>query len=330
MSEPFQAMILHREDKRTIPSIESIDESRLPDGEVVVDVAYSSLNYKDALAVTGKGKVVRSFPIVPGIDLAGTVVSSTDPSFRPGDPVLATGWGLGETTWGGFAQRARLKAGWLVPIPSRLDAKRAMAVGTAGLTAMLCVMRLEAAGLTAEQGPVVVTGAGGGVGSLAAAILAEGGYRVAAVTGRPELGDSLRALGVETIVPRSEMETTHRPLESQRWAGGIDAVGGRILARVLAETHYGGCVASCGLAASPEMTGTVLPFILRNVSLLGVESVVTPFETRREAWDRIARVLAPETLDRLTRSVSLSEVSKLAEEVLAGRVHGRIVVDPSG
>lgn len=329
MSGTFQAMILRQEGNRTIPSIERIDETQLPEGEVLIDVACSSLNYKDALAVTGRGKVVRSFPMVPGIDLAGTVAASTAPAYRLGDPVVATGWGLGESAWGGYAQRARVKADWLVPIPEPLDAKRAMAVGTAGLTAMLCVMRLEAAGLRAGEGPVLVTGAGGGVGSLAAAMLSRAGYRVAAVTGRPELAGSLRALGVEEVLDRAAMEAPHRPLEAQRWAGAVDAVGGKILARLLAETRHGGSVACCGLAAGVEMSGTVLPFILRNVSLLGVESVVAPAALRREAWDRIARLLPPETLDRLTQLAPLKEVPRLAEELLGGRIHGRVVIDPN-
>jgi acrylyl-CoA reductase (NADPH) len=325
--ETFKALVLRQEEKKTVAEITQANLSSLPKGDVLVAVDYSCLNYKDGLAITGKGKIIRSFPMVPGIDLAGVVLESKSTSYKAGDSVLVTGWGLGEKTWGGYAQRARVSEEWLVPMPEGLDTRQAMAIGTAGLTAMLCVLRLEEAGLTPEKGPVAVTGAGGGVGGVAVAILSKLGYEVAAVTGRSQLHDYLMELGAAEILDRSGMEEPARPLESQRWAGGIDTVGGKILARMLAEGRYGALVASCGNASSHELPATVFPFILRQVSLLGVESVVCPFSLRQKAWNRLARDLSLEKLDAMTSVVALEEIPKLAEEIVSGKTRGRIVVD---
>lgn len=327
--ETFKALILRQKEKRTLAAIEEMSTDRLPDGDVLIAVDYSSLNYKDGLAITGKGKIIRSFPMVPGIDLAGKVVESTSPLYKKGDAVIVTGWNIGEQTWGGHAELARVKSEWLVPLPDRLDTRLAMGIGTAGLTAMLCVMRLEEAGIRPDRGTILVTGTGGGVGGIAVAILAALGYRVAAVTGRPENGDYLRGLGASEIIDRASMEEPFRPLEKQRWAGAIDTVGGKILARTLAETDYNGAVAACGLASSFELPATVFPFILRGIGLLGVESVVCPIERREDAWGRLARDLPREKLESMIKVVGLDEVVALANEIVAGKVRGRIVVDLS-
>ena len=324
--ETFKALVLRQQERRTSASIEQFTEDALPEGDVLIAVEYSSLNYKDGLAVTGKGKVVLVFPIVPGIDLAGTVLTSESPAYKAGDRVVITGWGLGERHWGGYAQKARVKSEWILPLPDGLDSRRAMAIGTAGFTAMLCVMTLEEAGVAPDGGPVLVTGAGGGVGSVAVAVLANLGYQVTALTGRPEIHDSLRDLGATEIIERGTMEEPARPLETQRWAGAVDTVGGKILARVLAETYYRGSVAACGLAAGFDLPATVMPFILRGVSLRGVESVLCPMPRRKKAWERLARDLPMDTLDRFTRVISLEDVPQAAKEILAGKVHGRIVV----
>ena len=326
----FKALLLRQEEGKTHQDIESLTTERLPDGEVLVAVEYSSLNYKDGLAVTGKGKIVREFPMVPGIDLAGTVLESDSPDYKTGDKVVVTGWGVGERYWGGYSQRQRLRSQWLVPLPENLDTQRAMAIGTAGFTAMLCVMTLEEGGLNSEhKKPILVTGAAGGVGSVAVALLAKLGYNVSAVTGRPEQNDYLRDLGAKEIITRAEMAASPRPLENQRWAGAVDTVGGTILARVLAETHYGGTVAACGLAAGIDLPTTVMPFILRGVRLCGVDSVMCSFERRKTAWHRLETDLPSKTLDEMTKVVSLEQVPQLAEDILAGQVRGRIVVDPN-
>jgi acrylyl-CoA reductase (NADPH) len=328
--ETFKALVLTQEDKRTVAAIQWIGTDALPEGDVLVAVEYSSLNYKDGLAVTGKGKIIRQFPMVPGIDLAGTVLESGASEYKPGDKVVLTGWGVGERHWGGYSQRARLRAEWLVPLPAGLDTRNAMVIGTAGFTAMLCVMRLEDAGVKPGGDlPVLVTGASGGVGSTAVAILAKLGYAVAAVTGRPENADYLRGLGASQIVGRAELAVNPRPLETQRWAGAVDTVGGTVLARVLAETTYGGAVAACGLAGGVELPTTVVPFILRNVGLLGVDSVSCPLPRRREAWERLVRDLPSRALEEIAHSASLEEVPRLAEEIIAGRVRGRVVIDPN-
>ncbi len=328
MSDTFRALLLSRDEAAgTRAEIRELDESQLPEGDVLVDVAWSSLNYKDGLAITGKGKVVRDWPMVPGIDLAGTVRESASPDYRPGDPVILTGWGVGERHWGGFSQRQRVRSEWLVPLPEGLSLRDAMVIGTAGLTAMLCVMTLEEAGLEPGAGEVLVSGASGGVGSVAVALLAGLGHHVAAVTGRPEGADWLRRLGAAEIVPREAMSEPPRPLESQRWAGAVDTVGGVLLARVLAELRYGGAVAACGLAGGHELHTTVMPFILRGVSLRGVDSVMCPRERRQRAWERLARELPRELLDAIAQEATLEDLPRLAEEILAGRVRGRVVVN---
>ncbi len=324
----FRAFVVHREEKRTVGRIETVTENDLPDGDILIEVDHSSLNYKDGLAVTGRAKVIRHFPMVPGIDLAGTVIESESESIRIGDRILATGWGLGEHSWGGYAERARISSEWLLPLPEQLDTRRAMAIGTAGFTAMLCVMRLEDAGILPGRDPIVVTGAGGGVGSLAIAILASHGCKVTAVTGRPEIHDSLRQLGASEIVERAAMEEPPQPLEKQRWAGAIDTVGGRILGRILAETEYGGAVVACGLAGGADLPTNVMPFILRAIALLGVESVTCPVERRRIAWSRLAQNLPIEKLDRITQQARLEDIPTLAERILTGQIHGRVVISP--
>lgn len=326
----FKGLVLKQYDGKTVAELTTLTNTDLPSEEVLVAVDFSSLNYKDGLAVTGKGKIVRRFPLVPGIDLAGTVLESAATAYRPGDRVVLTGWGVGESYWGGYAQRARVKADWLVPLPAGLDSRSAMAIGTAGFTAMLCVLALEDAGITPDQPkPVLVTGASGGVGSVAVALLARLGYRVAAVTGRPENDAFLRELGATEIVARETMSQPGRPLETQRWAGAVDTVGGAILARTLAETDYNGAVAACGLAGGVDLPTTVMPFILRGVKLLGIDSVMCPLEPRCRAWERLARDLPAATLEHLTQVVPLAQVLPLAAAILAGQVRGRIVVDPN-
>jgi acrylyl-CoA reductase (NADPH) len=297
---------------------------------VLVAVEYSSLNYKDGLAVTGKGKIVRQFPMVPGVDLAGTVLESASPDYKPGDKVVLTGWSVGEKYWGGYTQKERVKSQWLVPLPAGLDTKKAMTIGTAGFTAMLCVMALEEAGITpGMEKPVIVTGASGGVGSVAVALLSKLGYTVAAVTGRPEGADYLRSLGASQIVTREEMAAKPRPLEAQRWSGAVDTVGSTVLARVLAELDYAGTVAACGLAGGADLPTTVMPFILRGARLQGVDSVMCPLPRRRQAWDRLVQDLPENALQNISHVASLDEVPGLAEDIIAGKVQGRVVVDPN-
>jgi acrylyl-CoA reductase (NADPH) len=307
-----------------------LTDEQLPDGDVTVDVAWSSLNYKDGLAVTGKGKVIRSYPMVCGIDLAGTVAASDSPDWKPGDEVVVTGWGLSETAPGGYTRRQRVRSQWLVRRPDGLTLPQTMAVGTAGLTSMLCILALEKSGLTPDTDlEVLVTGAGGGVGSVAVALLAKLGYRVAASTGRTETHDYLRSLGAATIVDRADLATAGRPLDKERWAAAVDTVGSQTLATVLAQTRYRGSVAACGLAGGNDLPATVLPFILRNVSLLGIDSVMCPTPVRAEAWNRIGRDLPTTMLDELTTVHPMTDVPELAEEILAGRTRGRVVIDTS-
>ena len=311
-------------------SLRALTDDDLPEGDVTVAVRYSSLNYKDGLAVTGKGKVIRSYPMVCGIDLAGAVESSDAPDWTPGDEVVVTGWGLSETAPGGYTQRQRVRSQWLVARPDGLTLQQTMAVGTAGLTAMLCVLALEKAGLSpSAEGEVLVTGAGGGVGSVAVAVLSRLGYRVAASTGRSETHDYLRALGASTIVDRAELATAGKPFDKERWAGAVDTVGSQTLATVLAQTRYRGAVAACGLAGGNDLPTTVLPFILRGVSLLGVDSVMCPTPLRIEAWNRLARDLPATLLEEITTIAPMTQVPELAEDILAGRTRGRIVVDTS-
>lgn len=327
MSDSFKGLLLRQEGKKTLAAVEELTREQLPEGDVLVRVDHSSLNYKDGLAITGKGKIVRDFPFVPGIDLAGSVIESESDEFVAGQKVVLTGWGVGERHWGGLAQEARLKSKWLVPLPEGLDGARAMAIGTAGFTAMLCVMALEEAGVTPESGTVIVTGASGGVGSVAVSILAKLGYTVAAVTGRPEGADYLKGLGASEILTREEMVEAPRPLEKQRWGGAVDTVGGTMLARVLAETDYSGCVAACGLAGGFDLPATVMPFILRNVRLQGVDSVMVPRPRREAAWQRLVTDLPSGSLEEMQQVVSLEEVIPLADAILRGKVRGRVVVD---
>jgi acrylyl-CoA reductase (NADPH) len=329
-SEKFKAILLSQEEGKTRCTIEAMTADSLPQGDVLVAVEHSSLNYKDGLAVTGKGKVVRRFPMVPGIDLAGTVIESDSSDHRPGDRVLVTGCGLGELHWGGYSQKQRVRSEWLVPLPEGLDSKSAMALGTAGFTAMLSVMTLEEAGVGPDtEAPVLVTGASGGVGSLTVALLAGLGYKVAATTGRRENDDYLRKLGADEILNREALAKPPRPLESERWGGAVDTVGGMTLARLLAETCHDGCVAACGLAASAELQTTVMPFILRGVSLRGVDSAWCPMHRRRKAWQRLAIEMSPKLLQIISHTAPLESVPELSDEILRGRIRGRVIVDLS-
>lgn len=324
----FKALLLTEAEGSVTAGVRELAESALPAGDVLISVAYSSLNYKDGLAVTGRGKVVRNFPMVPGIDLAGTVVQSETPAYKPGDPVVLTGWGIGERHWGGYAQRARVRSEWLVPLPAGLTLQQAMGIGTAGLTAMLCVMALEEHGLAPGGREVVVTGAAGGVGSVAVAILARLGYQVAAGTGRAEAHDYLRSLGASRIIDRAALAApSNRPLESEQWAGAVDTVGGDTLAALLRAMGYGGSVAACGLAGGNHLQTTVLPFILRGVNLLGIDSVQCPAARRRAAWERLARDLPPAALERMMQVIPLAEVPAASQQILRGQVRGRVVVD---
>ncbi|MCB1784627.1 MAG: oxidoreductase [Gammaproteobacteria bacterium] len=327
MSEQFKALVLNEEDGKTISQIRRLSTDDLPQGDVLLAVEYSSLNYKDGLAITGKGKIVRAWPMVPGIDLAGRVLESASADYAPGDPVVLTGWGVGEKYWGGYSQRQRVQSQWLVPLPEGLDTRSAMVIGTAGFTAMLCVMALEESGVAPGDGSVLVTGASGGVGSVAVALLSKLGYRVAAVSGKPEAADYLRNLGAQEILSREEMSVPPRPLEGQRWDGAIDTVGGVMLARVLAETRYNGCVAACGLAGGADLPTTVMPFILRNVTLRGVDSVQCPGPRRRTTWERLARDLPHGALDAMTRVAGLDALPGLAEQITEGAIRGRVLID---
>jgi acrylyl-CoA reductase (NADPH) len=325
----FKALLIEKaaDGTQTI-GIQSLDDSRLPPGDVTIAVEYSTVNYKDGLCMTPGTGMVRKFPHVPGIDFAGTVEASDDPRYKAGDKVILTGWRVGESHWGGYATRARVKADWLVPLPTALSTRQAMAVGTAGLTAMLAVMALEDHGLTPAKGEVLVTGAAGGVGSVATAILANLGYAVAAVTGRPDTEPYLRALGAARIIPRADLaDTVKQPLEAETWAGCIDAVGGAMLARVLGQMKYDGSIAAVGLAGGALVPANIIPFLLRGVNLLGIDSVMKPFELRQRAWERIAKDLPMEQLDAMIQPATLSDLPRLAAEILAGQVKGRVVVD---
>jgi len=296
---------------------------------VLIKVSYSSLNYKDGLAITGSGKIVHKFPMVPGIDLAGVVAESRSPLYQPGDQVIMTGWSVGERFWGGYSQYARMKPEWLVKLPQGMDAANAMSIGTAGLTAMLCVMALEDGGITPDSGTVVVTGAAGGVGSVAISILSKLGYTVAAVTGRESTHEYLRGLGASELLSRAEMAEPSRPLEKQRWAGAIDTVGDTILARVLAETDYRGVVAACGLAGGYKLPTTVMPFILRNVRLQGVDSVMCPVDIRTQAWNRLLTDLPDNALGEISSVIGLADLPQAAADIVAGKIQGRTLVDPN-
>ncbi|HIF9333918.1 TPA: MDR family oxidoreductase [Photobacterium damselae] len=323
----FKALVLNQEDKKTLVSIEQLDESQLPEGDVLIDVDYSSLNYKDGLAITGKGRIVRQFPMVPGIDLVGTVSQSNDNRYQAGDKVVLTGWGVGEGHWGGMAEKARLKADWLVPMPQAFDGKQAMMIGTAGVTAMLCVQALVDAGVKPQDGEVLVTGASGGVGSVAVTLLSQLGYQVVAVTGRvAENGELLKQLGASRVIERSEFAEPVRPLDKQLWAGAIDTVGSTMLAKVLSQVNYDGAVAICGLASGFDLPTTVMPFILRNVKLLGVDSVMCPFEKRQQAWQRLGELLPASYFEQACREVTLEQVPECAEAITNGQITGRVVI----
>lgn len=324
----FKAILLEEADGKVSASIKTLDDASLPEGDVTVAVEYSTLNYKDGLVLGGLGRLVRKYPHVPGIDFGGTVESSTSTRFQPGDKVVLTGWRVGELHWGGYAEKARVMSEWLVPLPEGLSTLQAMGIGTAGFTAMLCVLALEEHGITPDKGEVIVTGAAGGVGSVAVAILAKLGYTVAASTGRAETHDYLRSLGANTIVDRTTLaEKPTRPLLSERWAGAIDTVGSNTLANVLAQINYRGSVAACGLAGGNDLPTTVIPFILRAVNLLGIDSVMYPSARRAEVWQRLARDLPLHKLETMIHKVSLTEVTALAPRILKGQVRGRTVVD---
>ncbi len=323
----FKAILIEKDEAGYRASVQQIDDARLPEGDVTVRVSHSTLNYKDGLAITGQGPVVRRFPMVPGIDLVGTVEASAHPQYQVGDAVVLNGWGVGEVHWGGLAQKARLKGDWLVPLPSAFTPQQAMAIGTAGYTAMLCVLALERHGVRPEDGEILVTGAAGGVGSVAIAVLAKLGYTVVAATGRPQDADYLKALGAAEVVERALFSAPGKPLGKERWAGAIDVVGSHVLANVCATMKYRGVVAACGLAAGMDFPATVAPFILRGVTLAGIDSVMCPRADRLLAWQRLATDLDPAKLGQIGREVGLAEAIPLAHSLLQGEVRGRVVVD---
>lgn len=322
----FKAIRIDRAEKGTIAALTQFDEAEMMDGDVTVHVEWSTVNYKDGLAVTGKAPVVRRFPMIAGIDFAGTVTESTNPNWKAGDKVVCNGWGMGETHLGAYAQKARVNGDWLVKLPAGLSTRDAMAIGTAGYTAMLSVLALEKHGLTPQHGPVVVTGAAGGVGSMAIALLSKLGHHVIASTGRAGESAYLTSLGAAEIIDRNELSAPGKPLGKERWAGGIDSVGSATLANLLAMTTYRGAIAACGLAAGMDLPASVAPFILRGVCLLGIDSVMAPIVLRREAWDRLARDLDPAKLAQITQEISLDEVIAAGAKVLSGQVRGRLVV----
>ena len=328
MADDFRAILVSRgEDRQQKVATVRLTEADLMAGDVTIRVEASTVNYKDGLAITGKAPVVRHWPMVPGVDLAGTVTKSDSPDFRPGDRVVLNGWGVGETHWGAYAGMARLKSEWLIPLPQGLTPMQAMAVGTAGYTAMLSVMALERHGVSPADGPVVVTGASGGVGSVAVAILSKLGWHVIASTGRPREADFLKGLGAAEIIDRGELSEPGRPLGKERWAAGVDAVGSHTLANVLAQTKYGGAVAACGLAQGMDLAMTVAPFILRGVALLGIDSVMAPRQKRLEAWRRVVADLDPARLAALTTTIGFDDIVATAQAIVEGRVRGRVVVD---
>jgi acrylyl-CoA reductase (NADPH) len=323
----FSAILIEKGDAGPSVGVTELDDARLPDGNVSVDVEYSTLNYKDGLAITGRSPVVRKFPMIPGIDLAGVVTDSSHADWSAGDRVVLNGWGVGETHWGGLAQRARLDGDWLIPLPSAFTARQAMAIGTAGYTAGLCVDSLLQHGVSPDQGEVLVTGATGGVGTISIALLSAAGFEVAAATGKSAQEPFLKQLGASTVVDRAELGDAGKPLQKERWAGVVDTVGSHTLANACAQTRYGGAVAACGLAQGMDFPATVAPFILRGVSLLGIDSVMAPKHKRMTAWERLARDLGADALDSIAREVSLSEAIASAGELMDGTVRGRIVVD---
>ncbi|MCW3698915.1 MULTISPECIES: MDR family oxidoreductase [Burkholderia] len=326
--EQFRALVLREEEKKTNAAVETLGLDALPNEDTLVQIDYSTLNFKDALAVTGRGKIVKAWPLVPGIDFAGTVVESSNPNFKSGTKVVLTGWSVGEKFWGGYSQLQRVKSDWLVPLPEGLTTRQAMMVGTAGFTGMLCVNAIERAGVSPKSGPVLVTGAAGGVGSVAVAILAKLGYTVTALTGDTAKHDYVATLGAAEFADGPQWAELPRPLEGQRWAAAIDTVGSKVLARVLAEMNYGGVVAACGLAGGADLPTTVMPFILRNVNLIGVDSVMLPTPERIMTWKRVVHDLPIQMLEGITATtVSLDEVKSAAERMLDGKLRGRVLVD---
>jgi len=324
----MRALVLRDANGKVTGAIEEVAESQLPAGDVTVAVQYSTLNYKDGLVLGGLGRLVRQYPHVPGVDFVGTVEASESPQWKKGDAVILTGWRVGETHWGGYAQKARVKGEWLVALPRGLTPERAMAIGTAGLTAMLAVMALERQGLAPERGEVLVTGAAGGLGSVATAILAKLGYTVAASTGRAETHDYLKSLGAAAIIERASIATpSGKPLDSERWAGCIDSVGGSTLAAILPQLKHRGAVASCGLAGGTKLETTVIPFLLRGVSILGIDSVAYPTAERSQAWARLVSDLPAAKLDAMVQTAGLSDLPGLSADILAGKIRGRVVVD---
>ncbi|MCW5687705.1 MAG: oxidoreductase [Pseudolabrys sp.] len=322
----FKAMVIEKADSGTKAALADFDEANLMDGDVTVRVEYSTVNYKDGLALTGKAPVVRRFPMIAGIDFAGTVESSNHPDWKAGDKVILNGWGTGETHLGAFAEKSRVKGDWLVRLPATMSTREAMAIGTAGFTAMLCVMALEKHGLTPASGPIAVTGAAGGVGSVAVSILSKLGFSVSAVTGRPAEADYLKGLGASEIVERAALTGPVKPLAKERWAGGVDSVGSTTLANLLSMIRYGGAVAACGLASGMDLPGSVAPFILRGVCLLGIDSVMCPLPKRQEAWKRLENDLDRQKLAAMTREIGLSDLPQAAADIVAGQIRGRVVV----
>ncbi len=326
----MRAIVIDKGEGGQQASLRDFDEAELMEGDVTVRISHSCLNYKDGLALTGKAPVVRRFPMIPGIDFAGTVEASAHPGFKPGDAVLLNGWGTGETHLGGYAERSRVNGDWLVPLPHGLTPAQAMAVGTAGFTAMLSLMAIERHGVTPDAGPAVVTGAAGGVGSVAVALLHRAGWHVIASTGRMQETEYLTGLGAAEVIDRAGLAGAPKPLAKERWAAGVDSVGSATLANVLSMTRYGGAVAACGLAGGMDLPGSVAPFILRGLALLGIESVMAPRARRVEAWGRLARELDLAKLGAMTRTIGLAEVPQAAEEIIAGRIRGRVVVEIGG
>ncbi len=326
----FNGILIEKDEQGYRAAVKAIDESVLPEGDVTINVSHSTINYKDALAITGKGPVVRKFPMVPGVDLVGTVEQSDSDKFNVGDKVLLNGFGVGENHCGGLAQKARLKSDWLVPLPAGFSPRQAMAIGTAGYTAMLCVIALEKSGITPDKGEILVTGANGGVGSFSIAILAKLGYNVVASTGRLDEADYLKKLGAVEVIDRNLLSEPGRPLAKERWAGAIDSAGSHTLANVCASTKYGGVVAACGLAQGMDLPATVAPFILRGVTLAGIDSVMRPINDRVEAWQRLSEILTPDVFEDISTDIGLSEVVQTAEALMEGKVRGRVVVDING
>ncbi|PRD64924.1 MDR family oxidoreductase [Malikia granosa] len=323
----FKGILIEKDHSGYRATVQELADEQLPEGDVTVRVSHSTLNYKDALAITGRGPVVRKFPLVPGIDLVGTVEESSHPGYKVGDKVVLNGWGVGESHWGGLAQKARLKGEWLVPLPEAFSPQQAMAIGTAGYTAMLCVMALEHHGVTPDKGEILVTGAAGGVGSVAIAVLSKLGYTVVGVTGRPEEREFLMGLGASDVLERSAFSAAGKPLGRERWAGAVDVVGSHTLANVCATTRYGGVVTACGLAGGMDFPGSVAPFILRGVTLAGIDSVMAPRELRLQAWQRLTTDLDLDKLSHIAQAIGLNDVVDMASQLLDGQVRGRVIVD---